>query len=51
MGSYVRREMRADDCTAEALERKADEMPPAYAQQAAIMREHARKLRASLNKT
>jgi hypothetical protein len=48
--TYDRREMRADDYTAETLEKMADQMPPGYAEQAAIMRGHAQKLRASSNK-
>lgn len=48
--TYERREMRADDYTAETLEKKADEMPAGYAEQTAIMRGHAQKLRASSNK-
>lgn len=48
---YMRRQMRADNYTAETLERMADEMPSGYAEQAGIMREHARKLRSSSNKT
>lgn len=40
--TYDVRVIRVDDFVAESLERTADEMPPSYAEQAAILREQAK---------